>query len=65
MARDDCVWTAEEMDAARRAANAERSEHRVWQGQRIAHWSEWRTPLGHEAVLILDDGRRFLTLRAG
>jgi hypothetical protein len=60
MARDDTVWTAAQIDSARRAATAERGEDRMWQGRRIAHWSEWRTPLRHEAVLILDDGARYV-----
>jgi hypothetical protein len=60
MPRGDCVWSAELFDAASRAANAERDKERVWNGQRIMWWSEWRVRNRREAVLILEDGARFV-----
>jgi hypothetical protein len=60
MPRDDCVWSAEQIAAASRAANAPRSEERVWEGKGIVWWSEWVTRNRREAVLILEDGTRYV-----
>ena len=60
MARDDCVWSAEMIDAASRAESAHRSEERIWQGEPIVWWSQWVARDRREAVLILEDGTRYV-----
>jgi len=60
MARDDCVWSADEIAAASRAANAPRSEERIWRGQPIMWWSEWVAHHRREAVMILENGTRYV-----